>query len=205
MLQDVSIVCDGIEKFIKYDLTVNKNALNEFSRLFLKLLDRVLGEYTTGYINIIDSKNWVKGDNGGWMRVINRNTKCNSTSSNTTAATTNNNVPMTGSNVLNNMRARIATASNAIPTASSISSSTSITNVPPPDERLITLLSPDSILLDIFIFHYRQRECEMNIELLPQKIKAILNNSPLRNAFATQNTDHIGNILIPHCITKVSC
>jgi hypothetical protein len=60
-------VCDGIEKYVKFDMTVNRETVSEFSRFFLRFLDRVFGEDTTGCV--VDTSTWVRGDKGGWLRI----------------------------------------------------------------------------------------------------------------------------------------
>lgn len=48
-------------------MTINRETVSEFSRFFLRFLDRVFGEDTTGCV--VDASAWLRGDKGGWLRI----------------------------------------------------------------------------------------------------------------------------------------
>lgn len=185
---------------------MNKNALDGFSKLFLRVLDRLFGEYVTGYIAIIDEKHWTKGDHGGWIRLVNSNTRSTLAPANTNNTNTNSNATNKVPGASSVKSSVSGFSSSFLSAASEVTGSTDrITSSSlAADEYIIRLLSPHSNVMEIFLYQYKQREYAMRVEIFPQKIKALLSGNTLLRCYSSPVIRTLGTHLQSRCTNQVS-
>ena len=173
--------------------------------MYLRVLDRLFGEYVTGYSVIIDEKHWTKGDHGGWIRLVNSKTRSILMPTSTTGTTTTTGAgAVSGSNISRFRSSFTTPTSTDVPTTPTASVSAAVNSTLTSDDQIIRLLSPHSIVMEIFMYQYKQREYAMRVEVLPQKIKALFYGSALMQCYSSPIVRALGTQLYARCTNQVS-
>lgn len=172
-VSDVLYVANGLEELFK-QLPNNRQNIESFYSVYLKLIDRLFGEdVTTIGSDLSLSSGWIRGSPGGWLRLLIDNYQLsNGYKANTLSSINRNSVSsLIGSSPINNN----------INTNTNIQNSTNTS----PVTKLLSHLSPTSAMFDLVA--KIQGGFEIKLLLLPSKAQMYISDHPAYPCLQSDN------------------
>lgn len=171
-VSDAVYVNNCLDEVIKH-LTVNRQQVDLFFSIYIKLLDRLFGEDVAKSNDSTVNAAWVKGVQGGWLRALMTATVARSSS-------------FEGATSRSSITFQAVRGVNA----------SYIDSIAPPTSTILQKLAPVSAMFDILA--KIQGGYEIKINLLPTKLQMYIVEHPVYPVIQAQLQQHVAHALLKY-------